>query len=157
MKLRNKKTGEIVDFAKSDCLYSKCEKICFANNDGTYLWYYSLADLFEEWEDYETSKEYWFITSTGYVCENVFTGTPIDKERKEMGNYFKTEEQAKEAVEKLKAWKRLKDKGFRFTDYDYTTYKGKGCGQVFFNDVSGKYLINEIKDDLDLLFSGEND
>lgn len=115
MKLRNKKTGEIVDFAKSDYLYSKCEKICFANNDGTYLWYYSLADLFEDWEDYEDPKEYWYIDCYGMVLRALYNGNEWDERRKQIGNYFETKEEAEKAVEKLKAWKRLKDKGFRFT------------------------------------------
>ena len=37
-----------------------------------------------------------------------------DKNRKQIGNYFETEEEAEQAVEKLKAWKRLKDNGISF-------------------------------------------
>lgn len=40
--------------------------------------------------------------------------TVYDKEHKEIGNYFETYEEADKAVEKLKAVKRLKAKGFRF-------------------------------------------
>lgn len=37
----------------------------------------------------------------------------MEKQRKQFGNYFNTREEAEKAVEKLKAWKQLKDKGFQ--------------------------------------------
>lgn len=314
MRLRNKKTGEIVDFAKSDCLYSKCEKICFANNDGTYLWYYSLADLFEEWEDmpeeewrdvlgfeelyqvsnhgnvrtikkgeaemsqqenrngymtvhlrnkgverramvhrlvaeafipnpdelrdvnhkngnksdnrvenlewashsdnmthsfrelgknvrhivqigldgtlierwnsiveaseatgicrtdiqkcckgertmagafswkyeedYEEPKKYWYITGEGDICRDDIKHSEWIEERKSIGNYFETEEEAKKAVEKLKAWKRLKDKGFKFGGW----YGGSRDISFY---ISQEKLDDDTANDLDLLFGGE--
>lgn len=40
------------------------------------------------------------------------------RKNKEIGNYFETKEEAEKAVEKLKAWKRLKDKGFKFCGID---------------------------------------
>lgn len=65
----------------------------------------------------------------------------------ELGICFETKLEAELAVEKLKAWKRLKDKWFRFVKYDT-----EHCG------ISTIYFIydNEIdKNDLDLLFGGE--
>lgn len=133
MKLRNKKTGEIVEY---DSFY--LHKV---NSDGHEDFEpntQTLAELNDEWEDYEEPKE----DGLDNIITLVEAYSTNDSER-----------YPKEVVEKLKAWKRLKDKGFRFTDYDYTTYNGKGCGQVFFNEVSDN--INEIKDDLDLLFGGK--
>lgn len=161
MKLQNKKTGEIVDFAKSDCLYSKCEKICFANNDGTYLWYYSLADLFEDWEDYEEPKGWWYIDVDGEVCKNQGEND-MTKDMKQIGNYFETKEEAEKAVEKLKAWKRLKDKGFRFTGWeDLNTLDPEDSLLVNRDVVDGECVIGfrmsdyaDCIKDLDTLFGG---
>ena len=58
---------------------------------------------------------------------------------------FETREEAEKAVEKLKAWTRLKDKGFKFVvcyhDDESIKYKPS-------KDYSGMY------EDLDLLFEG---
>lgn len=115
MKLRNKKTGmigEVGYLATSD------GKIIVnnINNQDEWYEYNSLAELNDEWEDYEEPKEYWFIdTSEGAVVEHTKEMFELtDKERKQIGNYFETEEEAEKAVEKLKAWKRLKDGGVSF-------------------------------------------
>ena len=101
MKLRNKKTGEIREW--------------FNNTDGIFP--NSLAELNEEWEDYEEPKErHYYIEPRGQVIELEF-GDDIDElkeELSEIGNYFETKEDAEKAVERLRARKRLKDKGFRF-------------------------------------------
>lgn len=61
----------------------------------------------------EEPKEYWFISDTSVVFCAAKGG--IDEYvRKKMGNHFETEEEAERAVAKLKAWKRLKDKGIEF-------------------------------------------
>lgn len=56
--------------------------------------------------------------------------------------------------EKLKAWKRLKDKGFVLDGYD-VTHNGNGiiCGQLFFK--AGEYRVEDVAEDLDLLFGDE--
>lgn len=150
MKVKISKTGEIKAVNHGQVL------VHFS--DGTTKAYKSISDLSDDLKDYEEPEEFWYISIFGEVNKGTFYKTgPLDNKVKAIGNYFDTREEAEKAVEKLKAWKWLKDKGFRFTDYDYTTYKGKGCGQVFFNDVSGKYLINEMKDALDLLFGGEDE
>lgn len=132
MKLRNKRTGEIV-IASVTRVVSGVDFDCGQ----------TLAELNEEWEDYEEPKS---------GIEDIRLNDMILGRHIVEIDFTKVEE-AEKAVEKLKAWKRLKDKGFEFTDYDYTTYSGKGCGQVFFNGVIDN--INEIKADLDLLFGGE--
>lgn len=105
MKLRNKKTGEIVKFETN--IYADTE-------DRTYE-FSSIAKLNEEWEDYE-EKTAWFIDPQGGIQE--WRDDDFDDWAKEkaIGNYFETEEEAKKAVEKLKTIKRLKDKGFRFVE-----------------------------------------
>ena len=105
MKLRNKKTGEIKAF---DEVMREAYKW---NN------YNSLAELNAEWEDApEEPKGYWFINASGgvdFIALEDDTPEGIDGS-KQIGNYFETKEEAEKAVEKLKAWKRLKDKGISF-------------------------------------------
>lgn len=97
MKLRNKKTGKIVD----------CAVYC----NGTF--YHSVNDVFEEWEDCEEPKVYYYISDFGAIRECEIGKFPEDEEdRKRIGNYFETKEKAEKSVKKLKAWKRLEDKGF---------------------------------------------
>ena len=137
MKLRNKKTGEINlgDLHLDD--------------------FNSLAELNDEWEDYEEPKEYWFINNYDRIEKEK---GPDDAwfviKLKEIGNYFETKEEAEKAVEKLKAWKRLKDKNFHFLKYS-----ALGCGEIKFSldfeDMYDEGEIGELQHDLELLFGGE--
>ena len=123
-----------------------------------HLEYNSLTEFNEEWEDApEESKEYWFINSgRESVSYNEEDEEPEDTEAcKEIGNYFETKEEAEKAVEKLKAWKRLKDKGFEFDGWTIddglkisirTNFEG---GNIYSESEK------EIRSDLDLLFGGE--
>ena len=147
MKLRNKKTGEIV-------------RVVFLNNwqtdDGTEIGfrecntnivysYDSLAELNAEWEDVpEEPKEYWYIYGN-QILKNECDGV-LEDGFKEIGNYFETKEEAERAVEKLKAWKRLKDKGFRIT---LRGCKGNAWLQANWGNLQGDYS------DVLFLFGGE--
>ena len=64
---------------------------------------------------------------------------------------FGSKEEAELAVRKLKAWKRLKDKGFRFYSYYDSAVD---VGQIYANFPEEK-PNGEIHKDLDLLFGGE--
>lgn len=150
MKLRDKKTGAVYSI----------EDIDLGNNvDGIWLGmtcYKSLAELNEEWEDYEEPKKYWYITGEGDICRDDIEHGEWIEERKFIGNYFESEEEAEKAVEKLKAWKRLKDKGFRFKDY---TRKFDGFkrvdGSVFIvAELDDEGVIGMI-DELNICFGGE--
>lgn len=159
--LQNKSTGEIgclvCSFGKTPERITVVEYI--DGRRGSKVWYYdSLAELNKEWEDYEEPKEYWYIdTCEGCEIRRTEEGFGLtDKENKEIGNYFETEEEAEKAVEKLKAVKRLKDKGFRFTGITpnrrYIKYNP--------DEIIPKYGICydkaiQFEDDLDLLFGGE--
>ena len=119
MKLKNKKTGEVIDSLQRSELI---------------LDYSSLAELNEEWEDYEEQKEYWSINEFGTLVQITHSRENIyDKSRKNFGNYFETKEEAEKAVEKIKAWKRLKDKGTKIINYECyggTDKKGEFLGEV---------------------------
>ena len=139
MKLRNKKTGVIV-FVE----------------DTSSLEYHSIAELNEEWEDYEEPKEYWYIENNGDIHKETYSGDYYEEEMQEIGNYFETKEEAERAVEKLKAWKRLKDNGYRFkgVSVEYDGYKiHLEC------DIRKKehYTPTQDHKDMDTLFGGEDE
>ena len=98
MKVRNKKTGEVVILI--DHIFDN---------------YKNLAELNEEWEDYKEPKKHYFTIDGDGVLVCRTSGDFLNEGLcKEIGNYFETREEAEQAVEKLKAWKRLKDSGISF-------------------------------------------
>lgn len=109
-------------------------------------YYKNLKDLDEEWEDYKEPKEYWHIFGTNITKTQEGLDEVYDKRNKQIGNYFETREEAEKAVECLRAWKRLKDNGFKFTAYQLQELNIK-----FFLD----HGYTKMGDDLDLLFGGE--
>lgn len=141
MKLRNKKTGEIRE-VKSFVIDD-----LFTIN--------SIDDLIEEWEDYkEVDERQYIISDDGDICPYMvdYINEGTDKGRKAIGNVFKTKQEAEKALEKLKAWKRLKDKGFRINKW-FTVVLGELQIEVEFDECCG--ISQEDKKDLDLLFGGE--
>lgn len=144
MKLRNKKTGEIVE--RVDISIRKVGVVF--NNDETYD---TLAELNAEWEDYEEPKKFWYMTAWGDVYEYSQSQFAI-KQKQDIGNYFESEEEAEQAVEKLKAWKRLKDKGFRFTGWTIDDgLRISICSNIDEEDIYDEDK-RKMKPDLDLLF-----
>lgn len=164
MLLKNKKTGEIgwlycdhISIPKKMTVFAEGKDLSANHWD-----YKTLAELNKEWCDYEEPKDFWFIDPEILIaCEST---DPLlcDKKvaietMKQIGNYFDSREEAEKAVEKLKAWKRLKDKGFRFEYYDYSD-------RDLHNHIQIKAITNRevedsmlCKEDLDLLFSQEDD
>lgn len=156
MKLRNKKTGEIDDYIfevitdRID-LYRRV-----GHSDTKNIWHYnSLAELNEEWEDMpeEEPKEYWYIDYDGGILCGEADESSAEKMMISMGNYFESLEEAEKAVEKLKAFKRLKDKGFRFCGFDEEAQ----TIQCMYPDDSISCADELFHKDLDLLFSQEDD
>ena len=100
-------------------------------------------------QDYEEPKEYWYIdTYEGTVIEKTVKHFELtDKEREEIGNYFETKEEAEKAVLKLKAIKRLKDKGFKFTGWEL---RASEPGLV----IKANCVPDSVNE-LDVLFRGE--
>ena len=147
MKLRNNQTGEIVVFGEGivDLNHFGCKNV---------------AEMIEAgWEDYEEPKEYWWI-DTGSIpmvrkSNNPILSTAEDID-KEIGNYFETEEEAEKAVEKLKAWKRLKDKGVVFDSFEEV----ESCDNRYhftFSVRCDRYWsdrLHSVDADLKLLFGG---
>lgn len=157
--LQNKSTGEIGCLV---CSFGKTpEKITVVEyidgRRGSKVWYYnSLAELNEEWEDYEETKEFWFIDEEGIIRSTKEENWPEESvvAAKSIGNYFETKEEAEKAVEKLKAWKRLKDKGFRFVNWTYRYDQPRVKNHSYYNFIA-ICKDGEVYEDIDLLFGGE--
>ena len=150
MKLRNKHTGEIIE------VNGGAINIFYGEDD--WITVTSLNQLAETWEDHKES--FWYVFGTSVMeCDKE---EPVVAERmKEIGNYFGTKEEAEKAVEKLKAWKILKDKGFRFIEYELDD-KTVADGKIWFDlGVNTPYRCDqllarkEVKDAMCLLFGGE--
>lgn len=142
MKLRNKKTGEIKEFGTVTFPVGAIGK------------YETLADLNEEWEDYEEPKGYFFVRDGGNIDHSgSYRGADtITERRKSIGNYFETEEEALQAVEELKAWRRLTDRGFRFIDVKW--HRLSNCFIIELDDPTDSYEEQKkCLDDIDLLFN----
>lgn len=153
MKLKNKKTGEIGDIAQTS---NNAIIVYYPIVDGVAInpqhraIYESLAELNMEWEDYEEPKAYYYyIDNADSVMITTDCGFRIDERREELGNYFKTKVEAEKAVEKLKAWKRLKDEGMKI----YSFEKAKPGIDLDFYTLT--ILAPRDKYSLDLLFGGE--
>ena len=102
MKLKNKRTGEI-GYLQNDATVQQIRVL--NDNNGTIFYYKSLTELNEEWEDYEEPKEeFEIIAPTSEYDISVLI-------------VYSTHEEAEKAVEKLKAWKRLKNAGFEVENY----------------------------------------
>ena len=144
MKLRNNKTGEIIDI--KDCLRLSDD---FPNH---YI-------IDSDWEDYEEPKRTWFIDpncTPDYIDygDNPVTDNCYD-DWNELGICFETKEEAKKAVEKLKAWKRVSEDNFAFVDWYWEDKNVNENGSRYFS-IIGVCDPSEIsEDDLDLLFGGE--
>ena len=154
MKLRNKKTGEI------GFVYTGLNgevKVC-SEHDGNHKYlgqYSSLSELNEEWEDYK-ELDYWYIDDNGDILLSDLDDDELWKDlaeqRKQIGNYFESKEEAELAICKLKAWKRLNNCGLKFIDWWLSRDNHIIIGtnrQIFDIDEQG------LRDDLDLLFGGK--
>lgn len=123
------------------------------DNKDTVAEYYSIAELYRYWEDYEKPKMLYWINYDGSIS-SAEEGTMSFKNQKVIGNYFESYEEAEKAVEKLKAWKRLKDFGCRFILDDHSAVK------FVAPDVTKITTANEqsmLTDAYKLLFGGEDE
>lgn len=144
MKLRNKKTGEIGELNYHDGFLQVVDAespLCGNSVMGEYA---TFSAINEEWEDYEEPKNYYLINLWGQV--SVEGGKYQRPGLSELGLTFETKEEAEEAVEKLKAWKRLKENHFKFDEYDILNQTATWL-------VSRAY--DQYENDIKLLFGGE--
>ena len=106
-------------------------------------------------KDYEDPKKYWYITGEGDICRDDIEYSEGVEERKTVGNYFETKEEAEKAVEKLKAWKRLKDNGLTFKNWTRNQTGTIDCFANWNKNIPPSVHSQQLSDDLDLLFGGE--
>lgn len=150
MKVINKETGEIgYLYANKNENYNVLDE-----NDKVLAVYETLEAVVEKWQDYEEPKsgikDVWF--------PDVIEG------RNNVVISFETREEAKNAVRKLKAWKRLKELGFRFIDWELDM-KTVADGKIWFDvgintEWDAERLLElkpEAKESLDILFSQEGE
>ena len=158
MKLRNKKTGDIGELSvwyRADNKEIK-EFGVIKENEKFPTDYKSLAELNEDWEDYEETKDWWSIDQFGEpINVTGLNSLQLEKLRR-IGNLFRSEEETEKAVEKLKTWKRLKDRGFKIDlwDYDGGNYQERiRTGKILFRVKD--YEEENDKDLAILLFGSE--
>lgn len=133
MKLRNKKTGEIIDIYKGE--------ITLHYNQGRKTIHFKCLEDLEEWEDYEEPKEHSFYNFTPALLNNRKVVLIVDEKA--------TREEAKKVLEKLKAWKRLKDNGFEFRRWDIID------GTINFMILPKGDYREKVYEDLRICFGGE--
>ena len=164
MKLRNKKTGEIKEVLISSYPIRglwELSEMDEREETGykTLATYNTLAELNKEWEDYEEPHyTYWIDTREERIVQ---ADLPIIDNCfeyvRELGLAFETKEEAEKAVEKLKAWKRLKDKGFKFRGYTGWDYGENVDIQTNLTTDDLRSQQEAIIKDLNLLFGGNKD
>ena len=113
---------------------------------------------------YEEPEEFWYIYECGDVLKYKYDGgcsCPI-LEAKEIGNYFETKEDAEKVVEKLKAWKRLKETGCKPIKWNWCKPIKWNWKQDYPTDACYVEVVLKCQFDsgvhdkeLDLLFGGE--
>lgn len=134
---------------------------------GCTYYYNNLSELCENWEDYEEPKEYWYVSCDGRVLKATTDDDVYNKEHNSghvsIGNYFGTKEEAELAVEELKAWKRLKDKGFRFEGWQDLEACDEIERMITNRIIDGENIIGFRMDDyhdcyrdLNICFGGED-
>ena len=157
--------GEVVD---ASIMYGYDDKIeVYCTEKMKHRKYNSIKDFTDHWEDApEGAKKYWFIDAYGNIVQNEITKhygdeytdmTDAYENQKQIGNYFDSREEAEKAVERLRAWKRLKDKGFRFDPvYRYEALCGNGFNIPITATMPPEaYTDTEVSKDLDICFGGE--
>lgn len=140
-KLKNKKTGEIGELQTTEKHYAVVVGNGTANCNVKL--YCSLAKLNESWEDYEKPIQVYIEG-----IQNVFMSggrVYID---------YATAKEAELAVRKLKAWKRLKDKGFKFNRWTIPEEPKTPHIKLV---IEAEMDVPDSPYDLDLLFSQEDD
>lgn len=144
------KLGEVADVNIATMPDGRIKAQAVAKSGGIHTFFYDdLKTFADDWEDVpEEPKEYWYIEGDGDIHH---IGTELCDEleihtMKQIGNYFDSREEAEKAVERLRAWKRLRDKGFRIT---LQGCKGNAWLQANWGNLQGDYS------DVLLLFGGE--
>ena len=122
-----------------------------------------LTDWFEEinesirWKPEMDQKYYYLDSDYGSVCSKRWNDDRIfDHGRFEIGNCFQTKEEAEKVVEKLKAWKRLKDSGLKFKGWNKSNYDRTFCiNAEIEHDVVAFEFFKDLRTALDMEIEDE--
>lgn len=120
-----------------------------------------LTEWFEEIEEPTRWKpglgqKYYFLDSNGLVYNNIWADDSIDHSRFDIGNCFESREEAEKAVERLKAWERLKDAGLKFKDWNKSNYDRTFCiNAEVGHDVVASEFFKDLRIALDMEISDE--
>ena len=170
------KAGAIFALDDYGCLYYKDEnnRISFPESnqdkmkrDGTFDEWFEEIKVNKCWRP-EQEEEYTYVLDDGTLAMTIYIrGNEHDEARIEMGNCFKGKREAFIISEKLRALRRLREKGLRFDHalrYGERLIDGReNAGFIsisFSNDVDGQKdnpmkFDENIQRDLDLLFKEE--
>ena len=74
-----------------------------------------IKEDYKRWRAQE-DKDYWYIDSDCEIYKEFDRNDDYDNARYIIGNYYKTEEEAKKVVEKIKIYTRLKDLALRLNE-----------------------------------------
>ena len=121
-----------------------------------------LADWFEEikeptrWKP-EMGHDYYYISGDGHVYDNSWDDSQfVDHGRLNVGNCFESREEAEKAVERLKAWERLKGAGLKFKDWNKRNYDRTFCiNAEVEHDVVAFEFFKDLRVALDMEISDE--
>lgn len=145
MLLKNKKTGQEGNFIINKDHFECVDLDCVP-------FYFSLSELLNEWED--APSTIWYITHDGSIY-SADIGNSWTRE-KTIGNYFETRKEAEKAVEKLKAWKRLKDSGLKFKGWNKSNNDRTFCIDVVIeHDVVAFDFFKDLRTALDMEIEDE--
>lgn len=151
------KLGEVADVNIATMPDGRIKAQAVAKSGGVHTFFYDdLKTFTDDWEDVpEEPKTEFYITAWGDIREYTTENERFAfKQKLAIGNYFETREEAEKTVEKLKALKRLEDKGFKVDlwDYDGGNYQERiKTGRILFRVKD----YEENDKDLDLLFCPE--
>ena len=151
--------GEVVEANIYYGGWGKFKVIAEPTKGGMIAFYFkTLKELNEKFEDYEEPEEYWYVSCDGRALKATTDEDDYNEKHnsghKSIGNYFETKEEAEKAVEKLKAWTRLENKGFIMSGYFETDEPEPGDVLVMTNGCI-PYLDDKILEDLEIVFGGE--
>ena len=120
-----------------------------------------LTDWFEEikeptrWKP-EIDQEYYLLGSDSSVKVDEWCDLSTDRNRFEIGNCFKSREEAEKAIERLKAWERLKDAGLKFKGWNKSNYDRTFCiNAVIEHDVVAFEFFKDLRTALDMEIEDE--
>ena len=118
MKIKYKKTGEIFDIK----LFEVNNKFLIDREiSAVYGKPITIEVLKDDFEDYNESEEYYYISDNGYILKTTFDKSyKPDVFRKSVGNYFATYEDAEAEIKKMKN-KVQKSKKYPSVNWDCAT------------------------------------